>query len=240
MTGADGERTAAQYDAMARPYAEFNEINVANAHYERPATMALLGELTGKRVLEVGCGAGTLTEWMVGQGAFVTGFDVSGEMLALARQKVGERATLLQADLHDPLSFAEDGSFDVIVASLVFHYLRDWERVLTELKRVLVPDGYLVFSTHHPAWDWQNHSAEDYFAIKQVSETWMRGGEPFEVTFWRRPLRAMTEAISSVGFFIDELIEPDPLPEIAEFDPEAYLAVKTQPFFIFFRLRPRT
>jgi ubiquinone/menaquinone biosynthesis C-methylase UbiE len=57
------------------------------------------------------------------------------------------------------LSFAQDGSFDLIVASLVMHYVRDWHAVLGEFRRVLKPDGAVVFSTHHPAMDWQLHAA---------------------------------------------------------------------------------
>jgi SAM-dependent methyltransferase len=240
MNGAaDGARTAAQYDAMARAYSDFNAVNAANAHYERPATMALLGDLAGKRVLEAGCGGGTLTEWMIEKGALVTAFDVSGEMAALTSERVGDRADIRQHDLQDPLAFAADGSSDVVVASLVLHYLRDWEPVLAEFRRVLAPSGLVVFSTHHPSWDWQVHSPENYFAIKQVSETWMRGGEPFEVTFWRRPLRAMVGAVRGAGLLIEDLVEAEPLPELAEKDPESYEQLRTSPFFLHFCLRAR-
>lgn len=75
------------------------------------------------------------------------------------------------------------------MASLVLHYVADWAAVLTEFHRVLTPDGAVVFSTHHPAKDWQLDSPEDYFAVKQVTEAWDRGGKPFEVTFWRRRSR---------------------------------------------------
>ncbi|MGO9560724.1 MAG: class I SAM-dependent methyltransferase [Acidimicrobiales bacterium] len=240
MTGAeDGARTAAQYDAMARAYVDLNAVNAANAHYERPATIALLGHLVGKRVLEAGCGGGALTEWMIEKGARVTAFDVSAEMAALTSERVGDRADIRQHDLHDPLTFAADASYDVVVASLVLHYLRDWEPVLAEFRRVLAPGGLILFSTHHPSWDWQGHSPEDYFAIKQVSETWLRGGEPFEVTFWRRPLRAMTAAVKAAGLVVEDLVEAEPLPELADKDPESYEQLRTSPFFLHFCLRAR-
>jgi hypothetical protein len=47
----------------------------------------------------------------------------------------------------------------------VLHYLADWVGPLTEFHRVLAPHGAVVFSTHHPAMDWQLHSPEDYFAV---------------------------------------------------------------------------
>ena len=84
---------------------------------------------------------------------------------------------------------------------------------------------------------WQLHSPDDYFAVKQVRETWTMQGEPFEVTFWRRPLTAMTSAISSAGFFIERLLEPQPLPEADERDSAATHTLRTEPSFLFFRLR---
>ncbi len=125
----DGRRSADQYNTMAVDYAADNAGSPYNAYYERPATISLLGEVTGQRVLEVGCGAGILTTWLVEHGATVTAFDVSDEMVALARRAVGARASLLVADLAKPLSFAADHSFDLVVASLVLHYVKDWQHV---------------------------------------------------------------------------------------------------------------
>ncbi len=99
------------------------------------------------------------------------------------------------------------------------HYVRDWEVVLGEFRRVLKPEGAVVFSTHHPALDWQLHAPEDYFAVKHVTETWSKGSGRFEVSFWRRPLTAMGEAIASAGFVIERLAEPAPLAELADRTP---------------------
>jgi ubiquinone/menaquinone biosynthesis C-methylase UbiE len=237
---ADGNATAREYDAMAADYAAHNAVGSYNAYYERPATIALLGDVNGRRVLEAGCGAGVLTTLLADRGAAVTAFDVSPAMLELARLAIGDRAELLVADLSRPLSFAPDGRFDLVVASLVLHYIRDWEAVLREFRRVLKPDGAVVFSTHHPAMDWRLHSADDYFAVKHVTEIWRAGSGEYEVSFWRRPLTAMCDAIAAAGFVIERLTEPEPLPELADRDPEAYQAIRTKPRFLFFRLRPTT
>ena len=233
----DGERSARQYDAMAAEYAADNAESAYNAYYERPAMMSLLGEVAGLRVLEVGCGSGSLTAWLVDQGAAVTALDVSPRMVDLASRRVGERATVLVADLQQPLSFAENASFDLVVASLVLHYVKDWESVLRECRRVLSPNGAVVFSTHHPTMDWELHSPDDYFAVKQVTEIWQKGAGEFEVTFWRRPLTAMTRAVASAGFVIEQLVEPEPKAELQARDPGAYDLIRTKPRFLFFRLR---
>lgn len=233
----DGERSARQYDAMAVDYASDNVAGAYNAYYERPATVALLGDVAGLRVLDVGCGAGPLTAWLVDRGAVVTAMDVSPEMVRLATNMVGERARFVVADLAQPLSFADDGSFDLVVASLVMHYVEDWDAVLREFHRVLDADGVIVFSTHHPIMDWELHSSDDYFAVKQVSEMWVKGSGQYEVTFWRRPLTEMTRAIASAGFVIEQIVEPEPRPELHERDPETYEIIRTKPRFLFFRLR---
>jgi ubiquinone/menaquinone biosynthesis C-methylase UbiE len=233
----DGERSAREYDAMALDYAAANAEGAFNAYYERPAMIDLLGDVSRCRVLEVGCGAGPLTAWLVDHGAIVTAMDVSSSMLALARQQVGPGASFHLADVAQPLAFAADGEFDVIVASLVLHYIEDWKPVLAEFRRVMKPGGCVLFSTQHPAIDWQNHSLDDYFAVKEVTETWTLGSKEFEVTLWRRPLTEITSAVAAADFVIDRLVEPEPVPELRELDVDAYTWLCKVPHFLFFRLR---
>ncbi len=236
MTDIDSARTAAEYDGMAPAYARHNADSGANAYYERPATIALLGDVSGKRVLEAGCGSGPLTEWLVEHGADVVAFDISRAMLGLAATRVGARAELHCADLGQPLDFVPDASIDLVVASLVFHYVRDWRQPLRELRRVLsAGGGALVMSVHHPAWDWRNHCPDDYFAFIQVSEVWV---PPHPVTFWRRPLTMITESIADAGFLIERMVEARPDPVLAERDPEAYRELSRGPFFLHLKLRP--
>ena len=80
-----------------------------------------------------------------------------------------------------------------------------------------------MFSTHHPAADWQTHSPGNYFATLQV-------------TSWRRPLTAMTRAISQAGSVIDRLVKPAPLPGPQEREPAAHRRLTTTPRLLLFRL----
>lgn len=233
----DSGQAAVQYDALGAAYATNSDANTFNAHYERPAIKALLGSVTDKRVLDVGCAAGSLTYWLLRQGAEVSAFDVSPEMVRLTRERVGPESDVRVADVSEPLDFVADRSIDIVVASLVMHYLRDWVPVLREFRRVLAPAGFIVFSTHHPTMDWQLHSPDDYFAIKQVTEYWAVGGESFPVTFWRRPLTAMSEAIAEAGLAIERLVEPMPDEHVAAMSPRDDERLRTRPAFLFFRLR---
>jgi SAM-dependent methyltransferase len=156
-------------------------------------------------------------------------------MLQIARTRVGQRAVFHDHDLAEPLTFLDQTSVDLVVASLVFHYLRDWVPSLREIHRVLRPSGSVVMSIHHPAWDWRNHCPDDYFAFLQVSETWVQS---HPVTFWRRPLTTATEAISESGFLIDRMVEARPQPELESRDPDGFHELMTGPFMIHMRLRP--
>lgn len=221
------------YDAFAAAYSADNESNAYNALYERPAALALMGELAGQRVLDAGCGAGAHAAAMVERGARVTGIDKSRALLEIARRRLGPDVHLAEADLSQGLPFA-DGSFDAILASLVMHYLEDWSLPLTEFRRVLAPEGRLVISTHHPFMDHALAQGENYFATYQFTDEWQRGGRTMSMRFWHRPLHAMVDALQLAGFRILRLSEPQPLAEAKEDFPEDYKVLSTAPRFIFF------
>ena len=75
----------------------------------------------------------------------MTALDVSQVMVDLARERLGGRAKLVVADISQPLLFARSCEFDLVVASLVMHYVFDWQAVLCEFRRVLSPQGRVVF-----------------------------------------------------------------------------------------------
>lgn len=112
------EGRANDYDRFAELYAAETENNLVNAYYERPAMLALAGDVAGRRILDAGCGSGPLSAALRDRGAVVTGIDASARMLALARRRLGDGVALRVADLSDRLPF-DDGAFDDVVASLV-------------------------------------------------------------------------------------------------------------------------
>lgn len=199
---------ADHYDSFAESYSTDNESSIFNAYYERPAMIALAGEVDGRRVLDAGCGSGPLSAALRAKGAIVTGFDGSPAMVELARQRLGDDADLQVADLGRPLPFADD-AFDDAVASLVLHYLRDWAPPLAELRRVLKPGGRLLLSVYHPFGYKLGYPDADYFASTQFSEDYtLKDGQGMVLTYWHRPLHAMTDAFTDAGFRISVISEP--------------------------------
>jgi SAM-dependent methyltransferase len=107
-----------------------------------------LGDLRGRRVLDVGCGTGQLASALAEQAlAKVWGVDASAEMVAVARQAVPAGVGVRQAEA-ESLPF-RDGWFDRVTMSLVLH-LVDRPRALAEARRVVSDDGRIAISTFHP------------------------------------------------------------------------------------------
>ncbi|MFC6880737.1 MULTISPECIES: class I SAM-dependent methyltransferase [Actinomadura] len=222
------------YDSFAATYSAENENSLVNAYYERPAMLALAGDVTGRRILDAGCGSGPLTAALRDRGAVVTGIDASAGMLAMARRRLGDDACLHVVDLNDPLPF-EDESFDDVVASLVLHYLEDWGPTLAEFRRVLRPGGRLIASVSHPFTAYAHRDPRpDYHATTSYTFDWMLNGRSVPIQLWRRPLHAMTDAFITAGFRLAAISEPQPDPAARELFPDGFQELSTHPNFLFF------
>jgi ubiquinone/menaquinone biosynthesis C-methylase UbiE len=229
------------YDTFAEAYSAGNEASLINGYYTRPAIVDLAGDVAGRRILDVGCGSGPISAVLRDRGATVVGFDSSTKMVELARNRLGPDADLRIASLGQPLPYP-DGAFDDVIAALVLHYLQDWTAALAELRRILKPGGRLIVAVDHPfAVAIQQREAghkRDYFATYNWSEEWTHGGHTAQMSFWTRPLHAMTDAFTAAGFRIAVVSEPPPAPGARELFPDRLPDTPSGAFlcFLFFVL----
>ncbi|MEV0613302.1 class I SAM-dependent methyltransferase [Nonomuraea sp. NPDC050404] len=234
-----GRARVNDYDRLAEAYTALNEDGIANAYYERPAILALAGEVTGRRILDAGCGSGPLFAELRDRGAVVSGVDSSAGMLELARRRLGDGVDLRLADLREPLPFPDD-AFDDVMASLVLHYLEDWGPTLAELRRVLRTGGRLIVSVDHPfaVHVTQRQAGRDvrYLTTYNWTEEWTMDGRTVPMSFYHRPVHAMTDAFTAAGFRLAVISEPQPLPAARELFPDEFRALSTGPSFLFFVL----
>ena len=128
-------------------------------------------------------------------------------------------------------------TFDVILSSLLLHYLADRSETFREWARLLKPSGTWVFSTHHPI---REASLLDpgYFYTELIEEEWGWLGE--KMSYYRRPLGDLTEPLTAAGFVIERISEPTPGDALKTKDAKRYERLCRLPAFIFVRARKLT
>jgi len=117
---------------------------------EWPALRALLPDVTGRRVVDLGCGFGWFCRWAASHGAAsVVGIDLSGNMLDRARADTDNPSISYEQQDLDALDVS-GAAFDVAYSSLALHYLGNLGQLFATVHRALVPGGAFVFSVEHP------------------------------------------------------------------------------------------
>ncbi|MDA1387751.1 MULTISPECIES: class I SAM-dependent methyltransferase [Glycomyces] len=227
-------RDTAYHGALGDAFAAHSATGAYNAYIDRPAMLALAGDVAGQRLLDVGCGPGHYAAALVERGAEVVGVDGSAELIAHAKERVGDRAELRVHDLELPLDFAEDASFDTVLSALVVHHIRDRAGLLDEIFRVLKPGGRFLISTTHPAADWK-HFGGSYFSEEWV-DLHLTGDLP-SIHFQRNTVEGFIGDLLEAGFSLEKLVEPRPVPELETVDPEAFARLNDRPSFLAARLR---
>jgi ubiquinone/menaquinone biosynthesis C-methylase UbiE len=118
---------------------------------EEPQVQALLQDVRGLAIADVGCGTGRHAVRLAQAGARVTALDFSSGMLDKARAKPGAGSvTFVQHDLGKKLPLADE-AFDRVLCCLVLDHIADLEALFGELRRICKRDGYIVISVMHPA-----------------------------------------------------------------------------------------
>jgi ubiquinone/menaquinone biosynthesis C-methylase UbiE len=234
------EKIIAAYELMAYKYNELIDHKPHNAYYDRPNTLQLLPDINGKRILDAACGPGKYAEILIDKGAMVEGFDMSPKMVALANERNGGKANFFVHDLSDPLSMAEDQSYDIVLCALALHYIEDWTSTIKEFHRVLKSKGILVISIEHPFNDYIFFKSKNYFKVEQVKCIWKGFGQPIEVNSFRRPLKDCISPLTDNGFYIDQLVEPKPTEEFKRLDPRHYEELNLFPAFMCLRAIKRS
>jgi len=175
----------------------------------------------GGRVLDVGCGEGQLSRLAASVPGVtrVTGVDVSWLQLSTASQR-GGAVSYARADATG-LPFPP-GSFDAVVACLVFEHLADGERALSEVGRVLVPGGRFIFFLNHPllqapgsGWVDDDILGEQYWRLGP----YLRSDHSLEevdagvwIPYVHRPLSIYVNALAEAGLVVTRMEEPAPPP----------------------------
>jgi ubiquinone/menaquinone biosynthesis C-methylase UbiE len=147
MTQSSQPDIAAAYNDWAETYdTDLNRTRDLAAEALREANL----DLTGRKVVEVGCGTGRNTAWLAEHAAEIVALDFSDEMLARARDRVNDpRVRFVQHDACAKWPLA-DSSADVVVAMLILEHIENLETFFAEAARVLRHRGQLFLCELHP------------------------------------------------------------------------------------------
>jgi SAM-dependent methyltransferase len=211
---------AAAWDRFAAAYQEGAKLPTDVAHYgpdiPTEAELRLLGDLRGKRVLELGCGGAQCSIAFAKQGASAIGVDFSSEQLAFARrlcEREEVKVELRQGDLAD-LAFLRADSIDLVFSAYAFGYVEDLNRVFRQVHRVLRVGAPLVFSLPHPAYDVIDDDADppllvrrSYFDHTPIDYEW--AGIRF--TDYHHTISDIYMGLVRSSYRVDLILEPEPL-----------------------------
>lgn len=138
-------------EGFFRQYKELRSQTInANKILENPMIKLMLPHIQGKSILDLGCGDGNMDKYFVYMGAKkVVGLDISKKMINEAEKiNKDERIEYYNIDMED-LSYIDE-KFDIVYSSLAFHYVKEFNKLISEIARLLKPNGILLFSQENP------------------------------------------------------------------------------------------
>lgn len=232
-----------RYNAMPRSVAGLS------AAGEWPALRALLPDLAGKHVLDLGCGFGWHARHARAAGASkVVGVDLSERMLARARAETDDPGITYVRSAIEDIDFPPD-SLDVVLSSLAFHYVERFDLACQRVSHCLAEGGWFILSVEHPvftalaAQDWIRdaegqllHWPLDLYQDEgERRTTWLAEG----VVKYHRTVATLVNTVIDAGFTIVRISEPEPPAEMIAGRPEL-ADERRRPMFLLISAQKRT
>ncbi|MBR6296580.1 MAG: class I SAM-dependent methyltransferase [Treponema sp.] len=239
----DNEKFYENFAGLRAKELNFNDV------IETPIISAMLPDLNGKKVLDIGCGMGQhAMQYAKSGAASVLGIDISEKMLTYARENNSAENIRYRRLAFEDLNQLDE-KFDVITSSLAFDYVEDFGSLMKEIYGMLNENGYCVFSMSHPIATAYDGTYDRYTRTESGERLYANlhnyGIEGLRRIRWvvddyevyHRKVSTLINAIASAGFIIEECQESKLPEEIRQKHPDLFGGVIHQPDFIFFRCR---
>ena len=213
----------------------------ANATMEIPIMKELMGNVSSKIVLDLGCGFGEMGKYLLEEKCkHYTGVDVSSNMIEKAREELSayENSTLLKNSVED---FIFRHQYDLIISSLAFHYIEDVQSVFQKVFLNLNANGKFIFSIEHPACSAgldlefnlsnkkQGWLLDNYFHSGKREESWLGSN----VVKYHKTIEEYFSLLRETGFIVEDIRESKPKRELFKKE-EDFLRRMRIPWFLFF------
>ncbi len=222
----------------------------ANDLIEIPTIRSMLPDLNDKRILELGCGYGDNCAYFAELGAkYILGTDISEHMIDIAKTKHMSSNCKFQVLAMEDIASIPD-KFDLIISSLAFHYVEDFDKLMGDIHRLLKEDGLLVFSQEHPIGtctilneacndsDNINLGDKNYYLVSDYNINGKRivNWNNCDVIKYHRNFSYIINTLQKNNFKIEDILEPTPNEEILSKKPR-YKNQFDKPFFLFIKAR---
>jgi SAM-dependent methyltransferase len=201
---------AARYFKQAN--LSYDVIDYGDPRCDTDETLHLLPDVSGKTVLELGCGGGNIGIALAKRGARVTGVDISEAQLQIARQKAQEQGVTVHyiESAIETLDFTPFASLDLVISVCALQYVPDLAEIFKKVHAALRPSGTFIFSTDDPIFSsvaakflW-NDSASQQSYFYDGPETWKwEDSDDFSFTTYRHPIDFYMNALSAAGFTLE-------------------------------------
>lgn len=172
-----------------------------------PRLFELLGDVTGQRVLDAGCGDGYLARFLAARGAKVTGIDISPRLIGAARRlDLADQISYQIADLTRPLPGLA-ASFDAVASCLVLNDLQDYRGFAATLGGVLKPGGRMVLAFNNPYGGVVRKHVADYFdsgTTHRYRGLWAAGVKTY---YYHQMLEEYVDAFADAGLVVTRLAD---------------------------------
>ena len=195
------------------------------------------------KVLDIGCGDGQIARALAAQGSEVLGVDPTQLHIDVAIERGGGPRYLLGGATNIP---TDDETFDAVVACLVFEHIDQMDEAMTEVARVLKPNGQFSFFLNHPLLQTPGSGWIDDHIIDPPEQYWRIGPYLVEtesieevekdvyIRFIHRPLSRYVNALLANGMMLERMVEPSPPAGFLARAPE-YALAHTVPRLLYLR-----
>lgn len=207
----DNARFFAEYQKMRENEHSLNQL------YEHPTIRAMMPAVNDFKILDIGCGTGELSEYLVSKGAFsVLSIDISERMINLAKRRFQHISGMkFECCAFEDFDL-QSNYFDLVVSSVAFHYIEDFSLICKKVCQSLQNGGYLIFSVEHPILtanktDWlldihghrKYNIVMDYFKEGERNAEWLGAN----VISYHRSFSTIINSLIDSGFFIEKIEE---------------------------------
>lgn len=221
----------------------------ANDLVEIPNFRKLIPDVKGKRILDLGCGYGENDKYCRELGAKdILGIDISEHMIKIAKENNNDENIKYKVMAMENINEIEE-KFDIVISSLAFHYVKDYEKLINDIYNLLNDDGILIFSIDHPlriaskfeTWMKKNYTEINGKWFLLVSDYNREGIREKEwngvmVKKYHRNFSSLINGLVNSGFKIDKILEPIPDEKAIKIIPK-YINQYDRPYFLFVRAK---